>query len=547
MKNVLHSLDATMAPPSRFTFPFCYKPHPLCIAAAGEAQRYIASIGKWQEEICRGKMFGVLVVEHEGHTAFIAAYSGLLDGRCDHPWFVPPVYDSQQPDGHFKTREAEITAVNRRVAELECSDERKKAMARLDEVRRKAATETDRYKTLMAEAKARRDILRASGTATDHEALVRESQHMKAELRRLKQHYAERTAQAEADLKRIDSEITALKNRRHKMSDELQRWLFGQYRMLNALGEERDLNDIFAQATGHIPPSGAGDCCAPRLLQYAYRHGLRPLCMAEFWWGASPQGEIRHHLHYYPACRGKCKPILEHMLKGLNVDPDPQATDSSAAEELDIVYEDAHLAVVCKPSGMLSVPGRNDRRSVLSLMKNRCPEAEGPMMVHRLDMSTSGLIVVAKTTTAYHHLQAQFAAHTVRKRYVALLDGRPECPAEGIISLPLRPDPLDRPRQVVDHKHGKTAVTRYEIVNTDSNGNTLINLYPQTGRTHQLRMHCAHPDGLATPIVGDELYGNAAARLCLHAERIEFTHPATGKRMAFERKADFCKKNILLQ
>lgn len=567
MDTIIHPLHSAIAPPPRFTYPFCYEPHALCTAAAEEVQRHIAANGALREEADRGKMFGVLVVEHEGRTGFLAAYSGLLCGRCDLPWFVPPVYDSQQPDGHFKTREAEISRLNRQVSEMESSDERRRAIARLEDVKRQSAETIDAHKHLMAEAKQRRDAIRGTAgdeTVAEAERLTRESQFMKAEQRRIKQRCAYEIEQAEDVVRQIDEQISAMKRLRHEMSDELQRWLFNQYSVLDANGRSRTLIDIFDQATGHIPPSGAGDCCAPKLLQYAYAHGLRPLCMAEFWWGASPRTELRRHLHYYPACSGKCKPILGHMLTGLDVDPDPQTVDHTADAELETIYEDAHLVVVCKPSGMLSVPGKSARRSVLSIMRHRYPDAEGPMIVHRLDMDTSGLLVVAKTTAAYHALQEQFAAHTITKQYVALLDGtippdpiqavnrapihrssRQQQPPEqvsGLISLPLRPDPLDRPRQVVDAIHGRIALTRYSITGTDAHGHTIVSLCPLTGRTHQLRIHCAHPDGLATPILGDPLYGRQADRLYLHARRLEFTHPATGERMAFEREAEFLKK-----
>lgn len=538
MDTLIHPLYCEIAPPQRFTFPFCYEPHDLCIAAAEETQRHISATKELCEEADKGKMFGVLVVEHKGRTGFIAAYSGLLGGRCDLPWFVPPVYDSQQPDGHFKTHEAEITEINRRLDALEHSAERKNAVTKLEAARREATDAINRYKAIMTEAKRRRDNLRGCGEA-DNGELTRESQFMKAELRRIKQRHAHNVELAETAVKRFDEEMVALKRLRRNMSDSLQQWLFGQYRVLNAKGESRTLTDIFAETTRHIPPSGAGDCCAPKLLQYAYRHGLRPLCMAEFWWGASPRAEIRHHLHYYPACRGKCKPILGHMLAGLDVDPDPQISDTTCDTELETMYEDAHLAVVCKPAGMLSVPGKTGRHSVLSIMRHRYPEAEGPMIVHRLDMSTSGILVVAKTTAAYHHLQIQFAERTIGKRYVAMLDGRPDVPERGTIALPLCPDPLDRPRQTVDRTNGKAAITEYSIISTNDRGRTLIHLHPLTGRTHQLRVHCAHPDGLATPIVGDELYGHADTRLCLHAETLEFTHPETGERMVFRKEAEF--------
>lgn len=537
METILHPLHTGIQPPRRFTYPFCYEPHALSLMAAAEVQRHIEEAAEWRGEADCGKMFGVLVVETSGgQLAFLAAYSGLLHGRNDLPWFVPPVFDSQQPDGYFKTREAEISALNRRVASLENSEGRRKLVMELAELKERAASDIAQYKEKMDEAKRRRDLLRRQGAADG--PLTAESRFLKAELRRMRQMYARQAELTEVFLKSVDGHIEWMKRQRRRMSDDLQRWLFDQYVVLNALGGQRTLTAIFAEATGRIPPSGAGDCCAPKLLQYAYRHGLRPRCMTEFWWGESPRDELRRHLHHYPACRGKCKPILDYMMQGLDVDPDPLAGEREESEP-EVIYEDAHIAVVMKPPGVLTVPGKSRRGSVLSFMRGRCPEAEGPMIVHRLDMDTSGLLVVAKTTAAYHCLQEQFRVRTVSKTYTALLQGTPHRPPHGTISLPLRPDPLDRPRQCVDPDRGKQAVTEYRIVGTNAAGQTLVELHPLTGRTHQLRVHCAHPGGLDTPIAGDPLYGQPGGRLCLHARRIEFTHPATGRRMIFERKAEW--------
>ena len=427
----LHPLHSDIPKPERFTFPFCYEPHPLCILAAEEVKHEIERISPTE-----GKMFGVLVVqEGDSRLAFLAAYSGLLEGRNDWDYFVPPVFDAQQPDGYFKTREREIM-------------------------------------------------------------------------------------QSEA----------------HKqMSQDLQLWLFRQYRMLNARGQERDLVEIWQDYHPSprirnkypLPPGGTGDCCAPKLLQYAYQHGLKPVCMAEFWWGPSPKGEVRHHGEFYPACRGKCKPVLTWMLQGLDVDPDPEKARLPRLH-VEIVYEDEALAVVNKPAGMLSVPGRRERYSVAVWAQRRW---EGAILVHRLDMWTSGLLLVAKTMEAYHHLQRQFEEHTVKKKYLALVEGAPAA-EHGVIDLPLSSDPINHPRQVVDYEHGKRAITEYRVL---SRGDvSLLTLWPHTGRTHQLRMHCAHPDGLGCPIVGDELYGHKSDRLYLQAQAIAFAHPVTGKRMHFE-------------
>jgi tRNA pseudouridine32 synthase/23S rRNA pseudouridine746 synthase len=305
--------------------------------------------------------------------------------------------------------------------------------------------------------------------------------------------------------------------------------------MLNARGESKDLVDIWRdyhtspklQQRFPLPPGGSGDCCAPKLLQCAYQHHWQPVAMAEFWMGESPRGEIRHDGHYYPACRGKCLPILTFMLQGLEVEKEGSA--SASAADVQVVYEDAAVLVVDKPSGMLSVPGRIDAPSVQQLLAARYGEV---FMPHRLDMDTSGLLVVARNVDAYKQLQSQFYARTIYKRYMALLDGYLPVGRRGTISLPMRPDPLDRPRQVVDYVHGKQAVTDYEVLSNDA-GRTLVSLIPHTGRTHQLRVHCAHPDGLGLPIVGDPLYGRKARRLCLHAAELAFTHPVTGERMKF--------------
>ena len=531
----LHPLQSAIAPPPKFTYPFCYEPHPLCLQAAAEVQRYIASQGCWREEISRGKMFGVLVVAVPGGgMAYLAAYSGQLCGRNDWPFFVPAVFDILQPGGHFKEKEGEITAINARLAELEAAGGEAEAQRRLAEVRRICEEEEARYKATMAEAKLRRDALRADGA--DEAALVRQSQHMKAELRRMKKRHAEMADEAARAVTEAGREAEGLRAERRRRSDELQAWIFSQFRMLNAEGRRRDLNDIFRAETGGAPPSGAGECCAPKLLQCAYEHGLKPLCMAEFWWGESPKAELRRHLNYYPACRGKCLPILKHMLQGVDVDPDPLRLDDCG--RLETVYEDGFMAVVNKPPGLLSVPGRTERRSVESILRAQWGGEAEPFMVHRLDMDTSGLLVVAKSEEARRLLQAQFEGRSVRKRYVALLDTPRLQASEGRISLPIRPDPMDRPRQVVDREGGREAVTYWHVTGVRG-GHVRLALHPLTGRTHQLRVHCAHPDGLGAPILGDALYGRRADRLYLHAESLELCHPATGRLMSFKAEAGF--------
>lgn len=543
----LHTLDTDISKPEKFTYPFCYEPHPLCRLAADEVQRHIRESGLLPEDGGEGKMFGVLVVEHGGGDTkasgrglgFLAAYSGLLAGRNDWPWFVPPVFDAQQPDGHFKRTEARISAINAEIEALRNSREYAEAVATMKRHDSEAAATISSLRQKAAEAKARRKARRADPrpvTPEEAAAMERESQHDKASLRRVRKQMEARHAADEAPVKAVEERINTLKKQRHDMSDALQQWLFSQYRMLNARGEERDLCDIFRDTTHHTPPAGAGDCCAPKLLQYAYSHGLHPVCMAEFWWGGTPRTEIRRHLHYYPACRGKCLPILTHMMQGLSVDDNPLAADNG--KQMEIIYEDEWLAVTVKPEGMLSVPGKEERSSVAELMRRHWGKEGEALVAHRLDMDTSGLLLVARDAGICTQLQGQFARREVQKEYTALLDGVPRRPRHGTISLPLCPDIMDRPRQTVSHEHGKEAVTDYDIIATDGQ-RTLVKLTPHTGRTHQLRVHCAHNEGLDCPIHGDALYGQRAERLCLHAARITFTHPVTGKRMTFEDKAPF--------
>ena len=467
----LHPLDSHLEPPERFTYPFCYEPHPLCQLAAKEVQAYIAAHPEIREDADQGKMFGVLVVGEPtaepsatGRLGFFAAYSGLLAGRNDWEYFVPPVYDAQQPDGHFKTTEREIS--------------------RLTNISSRPSITSD----------------------------------------------------------------TSMPSDSRALSQELQTWLFHQYQLLNARGEVKDLVDIWQAYYNRpkllrkypLPPGGTGDCCAPKLLQYAYQQGLKPLCMAEFWWGATTKTELRQHLNYYPACRGKCKPILTWMLQGLDVDPDPELIGFQQME-LPVVYEDEWLVVVDKPSGLLSVPGRIGQYSVETIMQQRYPDC---VVAHRLDMGTSGLLIVAKSQEVYRTLQEQFVKHQVKKKYLAELEeleeldnlGNPRLPRQGRISLPLRPDPMNRPRQLVDPEHGKRAVTDYEFLS-----DCMVALWPQTGRTHQLRIHCAHPDGLGRPIVGDELYGTRQKdqRLMLHAAELWFRHPVTHQAMHITSPCNF--------
>ncbi len=530
-------------PPARFTYPFAYTPHPLCLLAAQEVQQYLKTQTQWHEELERGKMFGVLVVRtREGELGYLAAFSGILAGQNRLPFFVPPVYDLLRPDGFFRQEEEHISALNRRIANLEADEELHGAQAALDDVRRQAAEALDDMRHRMKEARARRQERRRSPDLTPDEeaALTRESQYQKAEYKRAERAWQAREAEAQAALDRQQTPIRELKAERHRRSATLQMRLFWHFRMLNARGEAKDLCAIFAPTRQGTPPAGAGECAAPKLLQQAYLHKWKPLCMAEFWWGRSPKNEIREHGHFYPACTGKCGPILKHMLQGLDVDDNPlkEKMNTAPAERLRTVYEDEWLLAVDKPAGLLAVPGKEtDAPSVLSLMRNRLPGAEGPLVVHRLDMDTSGLMLIAKTADVHRRLQALFETRAMEKEYIALLEGN-VTPESGLIDLPIGPSPHHRPYQEVRAPHAKPAQTLYEVLE-HRKGRTLVRFRPLTGRTHQLRVHAAHAEGLGCPIVGDPLYGTPAGRLCLHARSLRFVHPVTGETVEVVSDADF--------
>lgn len=563
---IFHSIDQALLSgidfPERMNNPLDYQPHPLCIAVCKELQTYLSEREDWREEIDKGKMFGVLIVENAQPASgapeigYLAAYSGQIGGRSDWDDFVPAVFDYLQPDGYFKTHEAEISGINQSIRKLEANTHMKEAKGLILQLQEERKHTIAAYQEKIKKAKAKRDARREAGNLNPEEEaeMVKESQFMKAELRRLKKSLSEKTS-LETEYEAYQADILSLKQLRKTLSDALQQWLFSQFRMQNHEGESKDLLEIFRDAALRdypqatiatsriaalkmVPPAGSGECCEPKLLQYAYSFGYKPLQMAMFWWGESPKEEIRHHLHFYPACNGKCKPILQWMLPASTFEP--AAVDLSLYNKVETLYEDREIAVIHKPEGLLSVPGKDAAQpSVYALMRSKYPEATGPLIVHRLDMSTSGVMMIAKTEFAYHRLQKAFLNHQIQKKYVAIISGK-DIPEKGIISLPLMPDYLDRPRQIVDHELGKEAITEYEVLETVDDSHLRIALYPKTGRTHQLRVHCAHQEGLKAPILGDPLYGNEkAARLHLHAEEITFEHPLTGKKMTITRKADF--------
>ena len=503
----------------------------------------IEGMAEWRDEVCKGKMFGVLIVrDQHGNVGVLKAYSGQINGRADWNGWVPAVFDYLQPDGYFVKHEQEITAVNRQLEEKERSIELRMMAARLAKAEQEAAERIASYKEFMAAEKLSRRERREQGCADD--VLIAESQFQKAELKRIKQRAEAELLPMRNAIEERHKEMAQLRMMRKQMSDNLQTWLFDQFVMLNANGEKMTLTEVFSSTPQRIPPSGAGECCAPKLLQYAYLHGYTPLELAEFWWGDSPKGEIRRHKETYPACQGKCKPILDFMLQGVEVEPNPLESSNHELEQqlvrqLRVIHHDEYVVVVDKPSGMLSVPGRTGAVSVQEIL--------GKMLkcdvyaVHRLDMQTSGVLVLAKDKDVCKQLQSEFARHNTGKTYVAVVErnGR-KCRVgeKGTISLPLSPDYMHRPCQMVDYVSGKDATTDYEVEAVEEE-TVRLRLHPRQGRTHQLRVHCAHKDGLSMPIVGDSLYGHPAERMLLHAERLVLNNPLTGYTYVFESPCSF--------
>ncbi|AAW87555.1 RluA family pseudouridine synthase [Aliivibrio fischeri] len=546
--------------PEKFTFPFCYEPHPLCELAAEELQRHLEAQQEWHHNFglsgdksnAIGKMFGVLLVKAPtGEIGYLSAFSGKIADSNHLPYFVPPVFDMLEEDGFFKTELAEITEINATIKQLEANPQLSHLATSIQSETTASLQQIEIQRQVMIEGRKSRKAQRAAAEITAQDGteksaeeleqlkvvLGKESVKEKNTLRDIKLIWDEKINALQCQLNELEDALNELKTKRKNLSNGLQKKLFQQYKFLNTHGIEKDLNDIFKDTPNQIPPAGSGECAAPKLLQYAFAHGFTPLALAEFWWGIAPKSEIRQHKKFYASCQSKCQPILGHMLDGIEMDENPLLINPAEGKDLEIVYEDEFMVVVNKPADFLSVPGKNIHDSVYARIQQRYPDATGGLIIHRLDMATSGLLVLGLTPKAHKRLQQQFINRTVEKRYTALLDGVLE-QDEGLITLPMRGDLYDRPRQLVCFEHGKPAETTYQVIERKEN-KTKVYLYPKTGRTHQLRVHCAHYLGLNMPITGDGLYGKKANRLHLHAGYLSLIHPITKEPMEFNVEAEF--------
>ena len=540
--------------PDKFTFPFYYEPHPLTVVATRELQEYLEKQTDFEHEFglkgaklknAIGKMFGILVVKKTDNSlGYLAAYSGKLADNSFPDKFVPPIFNMRSEGSFYLEGEKKIEKIGAEIQLLK-KDENylslKKSLKKLSKkIEEDLAAQRKKMKTSKLSRRLQKKEAKANLDATNfnilNKKLIQESYNDQFYYKELQEYYSYKIEESKALLADFENKIMGLMALRKKTSAILQNTLFEKYQFLNQFKEQKGLLAIFNNPSSR-PPAGAGDCSAPKLLQYAFQHHLIPIALAEFWWGISPNSEIRKHKNFYPSCLSRCKPILNHMLKGIDMEENLLLKNLTKKEELSVIYEDDDLIIVNKPPEFLSVPGKEIKDSVYTRIKQKYPEATGPLIVHRLDMSTSGIIVLTKTKEANKILQGQFIKRTVKKRYVALLSGKLS-KKQGVIKLPLRLDLDDRPRQLVDFMNGKKAETNWVFINQNNN-QTRVHFYPITGRTHQLRVHAAHKEGLNTPIKGDDLYGNKQDRLYLHAEFIEFVHPSSKKEISFTVPADF--------
>lgn len=540
--------------PEKFTFPFYYEPHPLAKIAVKELQAYLENQTDFKhsfglknnsKELAIGKMFGILIVKNKQHKiGYLAAFSGKLADNSFPKKFVPPIFNMRTNGSFYVKGEEEINQLNAQLTNIKRDQTYVRLKKSLQEIIKNIeidlSLEKRKLNVKKVERKARKKIGKSTLRNSDYDSLnkklIQESFNDQFYYKELQEYYEEKIHKKRAEVTVYEEKIAFLIKQRKEKSNDLQQTLFSKYAFLNKDKKQKYLLDIFNNPTMK-PPAGSGECSAPKLLQYAFLTDLTPLCMAEFWWGVSPNSTIRKHKNFYPACQGRCKPILTHMLEGIEMDDNLLLKSLAKDQDLEIVYEDEVLLIINKPAEFLSVPGKDITDSVYTRIKKKYPNATGPLIVHRLDMSTSGILLVTKSKQANKNLQNQFIKRTIKKRYVALLDGSLS-ENKGKIELPLRVDLEDRPRQLVDFEHGKSTETNWEVVKKE-NGKTRVYFYPVTGRTHQLRVHAAHKDGLNTPIFGDDLYGKKENRLHLHAEYIEFLHPTTNKTMRFSVAADF--------
>ncbi|PMH12468.1 RluA family pseudouridine synthase [Vibrio splendidus] len=536
--------------PTRFTFPYYYTPHPTCELAMLQLQQSLIDCGV--NETSQGNLYAVLLVQNPTtqELGYLSAFSGLqldssLASQLTSIAFVPSAFDGQQFQSHNSANLARQSQLADDIKKLQQSHNLDALVTELQELTVESAQAIEAFQLAMAANKTQRNELRdqanqekALGNLESAANLLKQlgnqSSQEKRDLKALRIEWKQKIAERQSQVDLIDSELKNRKQDHQAISEQLETQRLSHYRFIDQALESKSLLELL---DGKDALEGSGDCCLPKLLNFAFEHGFKPLALSEFWWGLPPTDIIRQHANLYPVCQSKSFEILDHQLTHIELEDNPLIVNPAVGKSFDIVYEDDEIVVVNKPEEFLSVPGKFIEDSVYTRIKARYPNATGPLIIHRLDMSTSGLLTLALTAESNKHIQKQFIDRTVEKRYTALLDGEIDGKS-GDISLPLRGDITDRPRQLVCHEHGRNADTYWEAIGT-SNGKTKVHLYPKTGRTHQLRVHCAHPLGLGVPIRGDDLYGYKRERLHLHAGYLKLIHPTTGEWMEFEVPSEF--------
>ncbi len=527
--------------PTVFPSPFDVLPHVV-------AQQAAESLKQRLPELCGGihsfdtpdggKMFGVLVVQNSvGEFGYLSAFSGMLGNRWECTGFVPQVFDLQQRESLLHKGEQQVAVMsgemNSRLGDPAFIDTENQ-LYKLDDT---AQLELESLKAANANRKQQRHKSRAQADLTQAalDEMAHQSRNDKIAFKQLRIRLAAESRELRSQYQLMTAAIDKLRKQRKKLSQKLQAQVFTGYQLRSVDNQTRAMAEFFEAG---LPPSGAGDCAAIKLVQYANSYQLKPIALAEFWWGQPPLGGLREHGRYYPSCRSRCRVLLPFLLSGLKLSVPLHEQPVELSDEYPhTLYADDQIVVVEKPAGLLSVPGKVLTDSVETRLKARYPEVQGVMLLHRLDQATSGVMIAARNPLAYKKLQHQFQDRTIQKKYMALLDGTVE-QDQGSISLPLRVDIYDRPRQIVCADRGKASLTKYSVMSREA-GVTRVAFYPHTGRTHQLRVHAAHSDGLNCAILGDELYGRPGNRLHLHAEQLSFDHPLTGRRMTLSSDVSF--------
>lgn len=534
--------------PKKFTFPFYYSPHELCKIAVKEVQKSLNEkqfnhpfgLDEQETGISIGKMFGVLIVENsKGDLKYLKAFSGKLSGLNNNiDDFVPPIQNDEMLIIKENKAKARVKEISDQIIEVE-SNMLKSHQSDAYLSLQKHESKLQNYKKEMAASKQARKKQRAKGLTHEQlNDLAKQSIFQKKGLKELNDQFLLLKEKFDEILAPKHLLLKELLNERKEILSSLQRSIQEDFVFLNANGETKNLSEIFNKYNKK-PNSGTGECCAPKLLNFAYKNNLKPIAMAEFWWGAPPKNAIRKHKQFYPACTGRCGPILEFMLQGLVVDDNPMLLETKDLK-YSVIFEDDHLLVVNKPAGLLTTPGKEILDSLQTRIQKAYPNLNHIMPIHRLDQGTSGLVIFVKDKETHKKMQYLLNNKLIKKTYEALLEGRIDSKS-GVIELAIGLDHNNPPFQMVS-SNGKTAKTEYKVIQLN-NSNTMVEFSPITGRTHQLRIHSAHFKGLNSPIVGDDMYGVKSDRMYLHASKLEFKHPYSKEELILYSPSQFFEED----